>query len=180
MKKITLLIITLLALNMIEAQKKVQKLKDFTASNGITYKIGDKIKLGRGSDTNGRFVYINMGGWAAIAGATNNANYNANNNRLGAVNAGLLVTIKKIKKYNYKRYKGVYFTVGGGNITNYIIDIENAIATCEVENCKKNKNPVQNPNDKYDKLKKIKKLYDEGVLTKEEYQTEKKKILKEN
>lgn len=76
-----------------------------------------------------------------------------------------------------KRYKGVYFTVGGGNITNYTLDIENAIATCEVENCIEEKNERNSSVDKYDQLKKLKELFDEGILTQEEYDAEKKKIL---
>lgn len=173
MKKLLLLSFVLFAISNLQAQKKIEKLDDYKASNGITYKVGDEIKLGRGSDTNGRFVYVNMGGWgAAMSG-------NPEQNWLGAANAGLLVTIKKIKKYNYKRYKGVYFTVGGGNITNYTIDIENAIATCEIENCNQEDNSSTAATDKYDKLAKVKKLFDDGVLTKEEYETEKEKILKQ-
>lgn len=110
------------------------RLQEYTASNGITYKVGDDFKLGRGSDTNGRFVYANMTGWAMST--------NPQQNRLPAANAGLIVTIKKINKYNYRRNKGVFFTVGGGNITNYLIDIENAIATCEVVPCN-NEQPEQ-------------------------------------
>ncbi len=176
MKKITFLTIAFLTLNLMQAQKS-EKLDEFTASNGVTYKVGDDFKLGRGSDTNGRFVYVNMGGWGAIAGATNNANYNADQNRLGAANSGLIVTLKKIKKYDSKRFKGVYFTVGGGNITNYTIDIENAIETCEIEICNDSKNVAQSTTDKYDQLEKLKKLLDSGVLTQEEYEVEKKKIL---
>lgn len=183
MKKITFLLITILTFNLTIAQNKVEKLNEYTASNGITYKIGDEIRLGRGSDTNGRFVYVNMAGWLAAASATNDANYNANQNRLGAVNAGLIVTVKKIKKYNSKRYKGVFFTIGGGNITNYSLDIENAIKTCEVENCTKEVQKVKvvgNTTDKYDQLKKLKELLDSGVLTQVEYDAEKKKILEKN
>jgi hypothetical protein len=175
MKKITFLIIAILTLNLSHAQKKREKLSEFTASNGITYKIGDEIKLGRGSDTNGKFVYVNIGGWAISS--------NPEDNQLGAANAGLIVTVKKINKYNYKRYKGIYFTVGGGNITNYTLDIENAIKTCEVENCTEEVQKVEvigNTSDKYDQLKKIKKLLDDGILTQEEYDSEKKKILEQN
>ena len=174
MKKIIFLIIAILTLNLTYGQKKREKLSEFTASNGITYKIGDEIKLGQGSDTNGKFVYVNIGGWAVST--------NPEANRLGAANAGLIVTVKKINKYNYKRYKGVYMTVGGGNITNYTLDIENAIKTCEVENCTKEVQKVEivgNTTDKYDQLKKIKKLLDEGILTQEEYDAEKKKILEQ-
>jgi len=153
--------------------QNVKKLNEYKASNGITYKIGDEIKLGKGSNDNGNFVYVTMGGWALASGEAAS---------LGAGNAGLLVKIKKIKKYNYKHYKGVYFTVGGGNITNYNLDIENAIATGEVQNSR-NKHLAQEKNvthyNKYDELEKIKKLFDQGVLTKEEYETEKQKILNE-
>ena len=99
MKKTTLLIIAILTLNsmQVQAQKKVEKLDEYSTSNGVTYKVGDEFKLGQGSDTNGKFVYVNIGGWGMST--------NAEANRLGAANAGLIVTLKKIKKYNYKRYK---------------------------------------------------------------------------
>lgn len=165
-------LISIFVVNLVYAQN-VEKLEEYTASNGITYKVGDEIKLGRGSDTNGKFVYVNVGGWAMST--------DAESNRLGAANAGLIVTVKKIKKYDYKRYKGVYFTVGGGNITNYTLDIENAIITCEIEDCKNN-NEVSSisTSDKYDQLAKLKKLFDDGVLTEEEYNAEKKKVLDGN
>ena len=173
MKKITLLIITVLMMNTVQAQNKVEKLEEYTASNGITYKVGDEIKLGRGSDTNGKFVYVNIGGWGMST--------DAETNRLGAANSGLIVTVKKIKSYNYKRYKGVYFTVGGGNLTNYNLDIENAIVTCEIEDCKKEGESTGNSStDKYDQLKKLKELFDDGILTEEEYNVEKKKLLETN
>jgi hypothetical protein len=40
-------------------------------------------------------------------------------------------------------------------------------------------NATTDPSDKYDRLKKLKGLYDEGILTQEEYETEKAKILAE-
>ena len=171
-RKITLLIIALLAFNLSQAQSKIEKLNEYIAPNGITYKIGDKIKLGRGSDTNGKFVYVSVGGWAISA--------DPEENRLGAGNAGLIVTIKKINKNTSKRFNRVFFTVGGGNITNYFLDIDYAIAACEIEDCKTNKEETQTSSDKYDKLQKLKKLLDDGVLSEVEYQAEKKKILNGN
>lgn len=171
MKKYLLLIITILTFGSLQAQKKVEKLKEFTATNGVTYKVGDEFKLGQGSDTNGKFVYVNIGGWGVSS--------NAEQNRLGAANSGLIVTLKKIKKYNLKRFKGVYFIVGGGNITNYTIDIENAIKSCEIEICDNDKSITENKPDKYDQLAKLKKLLDDGVLTQEEFDAEKKEILKQ-
>ncbi len=166
MKKLFLL---LLLCGLCATAQKTQKLEEYTAANGITYKVGEEFELNRGSDTNGKFVYVNIGGWAVSS--------NAENNRLGAGNAGLIVTIKKIKKYDYKRYKGVYFTVGGGNLTNYTINIEKAIESCEVKPCKEDVSAVVQESDKYDKLAKIKKLLDDGILSQEEYEAEKKKIL---
>src|SRR5690606_41705737 len=107
---------------------------------------------------------------------------NSEGDRLGAANAGLNVTIKKMNKYSCEGQKGVYFTVGGGNITNSILDIENASKTCEVEICNKEVQKVEiigDTSDKYDQLEKIKKLLNEGILTQEEYDTEKKKILEQ-
>jgi hypothetical protein len=45
---------------------------------------------------------------------------------------------------------------------------------------KKNKGLIAKTTDKYEKLTKIKDLLDNGVLTEEEFESEKKKILSEN
>ncbi len=181
MKNNVLILFTLFFSQLVFAQRKTEILKEYTASNGITYKVGDEIKLGRGSGQNDEFVYVNISGWGAVMAAQQDPNFNT---RLGSGNSGLIVTVKKITKYNMKRYKGVYFVIGGGNITNYSLDIENAIKTCEVENCIKEVQKVEivggQSNDRYDKLKKIKELKESGVLSSEEYEAEKKKILEEN
>ena len=70
----------------------------------------------------------------------------------------------------------VYFTVGGGNLTNYTLYIDDAIQTCEVLPCAAldDHQPVA---DKFDQLKKLKDLLDSGAITKAEYDVEKKKLL---
>ena len=166
--KLVTLIIGLLCLT--GNSQSTKSLDSYTASNGITYSVGDEVKLGKGSDTDGKFVYVTIGGWAVST--------NPEANRLPAANAGLIVTIKKIKKYDKKRMKKVVLTVGGGNITNYLIDLENAIDQCEIENCgKDNSDNISQETDKYDKIKKLKDLLDDGILTQEEYESEKKKLL---
>ncbi|MEZ0182664.1 SHOCT domain-containing protein [Flavobacterium oncorhynchi] len=160
MRKVILLLFFTTFLN---AQGKIE---EYTASNGITYKTGDTITLGLGSGGQGTFVYLKMSGWMA-----------GTDTQIGSAYAGLNVVVKKIKVQKFKGAEKVYFTVGGGNITNYSLEIEEAIAVCEVKDCKRNNDPVQNSGSKYDELKKIKALFDEGVLSKEEYETEKKKIL---
>ena len=169
MKKLTLLVIISFLFISVSAQKAL-RLNEYKALNGKVYRVGDSLKLGRGSGNNGSFVYVtfNTLGYAL----TNSNAY------VGAPYAGAIVNIKKIKKYAYKHYKGVYFTVSAGTISNLIIKIEDAIATGEVITGNKKQSAVSTE-DKYDKLIKLKKLLDNGVLTKEEYETEKAKILNE-
>lgn len=153
------------------AQKKNIKLKEYTASNGVTYKVGGDVQLGEGSGDNGNFSYIR------VAGVTQNLD-DTSKNMLRAFAAGSVAKIKRIREYNYKSTKGVHFYVGTGTATNYMVNIERAIANCEVEPCEKQKGTVVvKKTDKYDQLAKIKKLYDEGVLSEEEYEAEKKKLL---
>jgi hypothetical protein len=144
-----------------------QKLKEYKASNNVVYKKGDVIKMNKGSAENGDFVYLSIGGWAAGTGQ-----------KIPATYAGVAVKIKKIKKYKKHGVEKVLFTVNGGNITNYILDIEPAISSCEVTPCSQKKATTKSES-KYDKLKKLKELLDSGAITKEEFEKEKKKILKE-
>lgn len=145
-----------------------QRLTEYKASNGITYKEGDTIKLGMGSGNRGSFVYLQIGGWMAGSATPIGSNYN-----------GLNVIVAKIKKFTFKGAEKVVFSVKGGNITNYILIIEDAISVCEIKDCNEKKIAVINESDKFDKLKKLKELFDSGVLTKEEYETQKKKLLDE-
>ena len=169
MKKIIVLIFCALTMSVF-SQRKVEKLKEYTASNGVTYKIGDKITLNKGSNFNGSFNYVQIGGWGM--------SMNAEANKLPSTNNGLIVTVKKIKKIKRNVFKGVVFTVDGGNISNYLLIIEDAIKSCEITPCDKTTKVVVKES-KYDKLKKLKELLDTNVLTQEEFESEKKKILSE-
>lgn len=148
------------------------RLTEYQASNGITYKEGDIIKLARGSSPTGDFVYLTMGGWAVSANPAQNV--------IGKGYSNLAVDVKKIRKYKMKGVEKIIFTVGGGNITNYLLDIEGAIAECEIQDC--NKNESENgtsSQDPLEKLKKLKELLDMGAITQEEFEVQKAKILKE-
>jgi hypothetical protein len=116
MKKIILLI--LLISSFANAQ---QRIKEYKASNQVVYKEGDTITLGRGSGFNGNFVFVQISGWAV--GVTPQG--------IGSAYSGLNVIIKKIKQVTFKGAVKTGFIVGGGNITNYLLLIEDAIATCE-------------------------------------------------
>lgn len=141
---------------------------EYKASNGVTYHVKDTVKLGRGSNPNGSFNYLQLGGWsAALSGGYSN---------IGKGYANTAVVIKSIKKNKVKGVEAIYFVVGGGNISNYMLQIEAAIQTCEVIPCASNDTPVA-AEDNLDKLKKLKALLDAGAINQDEYDTQKKKIL---
>ena len=147
-----------------------QNLKEYAASNGVTYKKGDVIIMGEGSGDNDQYLYMWITSALNKGGEIKTQAYN-----------GVGVTIKKIKKFKDKRTKKILFLVGGGNISNYTLDIENAIESCEIKDCIENKGKVQqsSTNSKYDELKKLKELLDMGAITQDEFDKEKKKILEQ-
>ncbi len=109
MKK--LLLLSLLISFSIFAQKKKQNLDSYTASNGVTYNVGDDITLNKGSDTNGDFAYFKIGGWMGGAEVE----------PMGSQNAGLIVTIKKIIVVRVKNQINCQSTVFAGifEVLNY-------------------------------------------------------------
>jgi len=150
--------------------------KEYTAINGVTYKIGDTVHLGRGSSPAGTFLYLQMGGWAAVM--TYDASKGPNQLNIGRGYANTAVVIKKIKTERIKGIEKYYFVVGGGNITNYNLMIDDAIQACEVVPCQNPNAPViVQQSDKFDQLKKLKDLLDSGALTQAEYDAQKKKLL---
>ena len=157
-----------------------QKLTEYRAINGITYHIGDTVRLGRGSSPNGTFLYLQMGGWGAAF--VYDANAGPNQLNIGRAYANTGVIIKKIKTGNIKGIVKYYFTVGGGNVTNYTLTIDDAIQACEVVPCASQAattTVIQQSDDNLDKLKKLKALLDSGAITQSEYDAQKKKLLGE-
>lgn len=164
----TLLIFMGLMVHFSSAQKRMDS---YTATNGVTYNEDDMVTLNVGSGINGTFISLYVGGWATPPQQGLGSGYN-----------DYPLKIKKIKKFTKRGAEKVVFTVGGGNITNYYLVIEDAIRECEVLPCNGNdiqKVEIVDSEDKYDKLAKLKKLFDDGVLSKEEYESEKKKILEQ-
>jgi hypothetical protein len=174
MKK--LLFILLMVTGTITA--KAQKLTSYTAINGVTYKIGDTVHLGMGSSPSGTFLYLQMGGWSAALSYDASAGPNQLN--IGRGYANTAVIVKKIKTDKIKGIIKYWFTVGGGNISNYNLDIDDAIQVCEVLPCQASgpAPPTMEPDDnKVARLKKWKALLDDGTITQDEYDAQKKKIL---
>ncbi|MFZ4455525.1 MAG: hypothetical protein ACOYOT_04820 [Bacteroidales bacterium] len=128
MKKILLIFICTLSVGFISAQS----LTVYTASNNVTYHIGDTIKLGRGSAPNGDFIYCQMGDtyavMAAFGGSAGRLDQGLPRNLSGAN-----MIIKKIKETKFKGAKMISFNVAGGNFVQYKILVEDALTTGELK-----------------------------------------------
>lgn len=161
----------LIALIFVSISSFGEKMESYKASNGITYKVGDEIKLGKGSGQNGMFIYLILGGM-----------YKSGQPEIPASYSGLTAVIRKIKSLESMQGKIVFIVHVDipMNIANYELDIENAIKSCEIVDCIKEKpnTIIVNTPSKFDELKKLKELLDAGAITEQEYQTEKEKLLK--
>lgn len=173
MKKTTILFFTLTTSFMFS-----QVYDTYTAKNGTLYKLGYTIRLNVGSGQQGDFLYLQVEGWAKAFVTINDidryAGFSRSNSNPSKSFAGISLILKKINK---DKSDHISFTVSAKKGSNYTLQIEEAIQSCEVENCKQQLTTFST--DKYDKLKKIQDLKDSGTLNNEEFEVEKDKIIKE-
>jgi hypothetical protein len=149
----------------------------YIASNGITYRIGDTIRFGYGSGANKDFIFVTAaGGVAAIAGTYGQ--------KTTASFANKWAIIKKIRSSKISMHDNGKLSflanLAGTGMMQVNIFIEDAIQLCEVIPCKeKEENSViiQNNFSVADELKKFKELLDTGVITQEEFDIQKSKLL---
>lgn len=167
MKKIILIFICTLSASFIQAQG----LTEYTASNNVTYHIGDTIKLGRGSAPNGDFSYCQMGDTYAILSALG-GNGGRIDQGLPRGLSGANMIIKKIKETTFKGAKVISFNVAGGNLVQYKILIEDALATGEL------KSNGYTSDEALTELKKAKDKLDLGLISLEQYDTLKMTLVK--
>lgn len=156
-----------------------------TTSTGFKVYEDLDLKIGTGSMNDGDFKFIrtnasslfNYYSTTGYQGLANQAN------SFRRSNSGLTFKVKKIMSRGNKRNGYVYYVKIGSGLINYEMDIENAIKSGEIvipdEFMPKEKSQTQNSETKYDRLKKIKELKDSGVLSDEEFQKEKDKIMNE-
>lgn len=153
------------------------------------FKITEKqnLKIGTGTMPDGDFKYIRIAATSLFqyTGTDRSAVNSANS--LNARSAGFEYKVVRIDKYGNKKRGYVYYPIINVGLVRYQIDIDNAIASGELvvpDEYKPKAKPllveIKQPVSIADELAKLKKLYDDGVLTKEEYEAQKKKLLEKN
>jgi len=173
------------------AQDTFPKLNGDTLYTSTGFKVveGEKVKIGVGSTSDGDFKFIRRSSTSMFAYHSTTGYQGLANaaNALPRNQAGLEYKIVRIDKRGTKKTGFVYYPIINIGMTRYEIDIENAITSGELnvpEEFKPKKEStavvVQQEVSVADELVKMKKLYDDGVLTKEEYEAQKKKLLEKN
>jgi hypothetical protein len=173
------------------AQNPEQKMVGDTlyTISGFKVTAGDKLKIGTGAMPDGDFKFIRKNAGSLFA-------YNSSNGYQGLANqansfsrreAGHEYKVIRIDKRGTRKTGYVWYPIIGDGIFRYEVDIDNAIAAGEI-NVPSEFKPkpigtvveIKQSISVADELTKLKKLYDEGVLTKEEYDAQKKKLLESN
>lgn len=139
------------------------------ASNGVKFIVGQDITLGPGSGINGGYV------WIHTAPGFTTPIY------LPAGWAGYKMRIKEIREMGTRKrgYKK-YLILGGGNIVNYWMDLEEGIASGEIREPSPIKEKSEDKKESVsiaDELVKLNKLMEDSVITKEEFESQKTKLL---
>jgi hypothetical protein len=161
--------------------KAVPRIENDTlyTTSGYKISIGQEIKIGVGTKDNGDFKFI-------TAARSLLAMPNQRSPSLRSSANGHTATVKKIKaEGNSKNGYVYYIIIGVGEPINYACDIESAIAAGEIVvpeqyKLKAKATATTQPFSVADELAKLKKLYDDSVITKEEYEAQKKKLLDGN
>ncbi|WP_374950371.1 SHOCT domain-containing protein [Mucilaginibacter sp.] len=166
----------LFALLVVSTAASAQKMNDYKATNGVTYKIGDTVKLGRGSAPYGSFNYMQMGGVGAFLAHKQQRGDQLN---IDKTYANTAVIVKGIKSSRMNGAQKVVFAVRADAPVNFNLTIDDAIQTCEVIPCSNQPGSVAAPPvmSVADEIAKLKKLLDSGALTQGEYDAQKKKLL---
>lgn len=151
-----------------------QKLKEYKASNGITYHIGDTVKIGMGSTADGNFKYIQVTPPPFFPPRPNGNGMTARKDFSMST-----AVIRKIKTASQITGSDkVVFTVKTGGIGTYDVWIAEAISACEVTPCASSTGNVAAAGSSVaDEILKLKKLLDSGAITQAEYNAQKKKLL---
>ena len=156
------------------------QIKEYKATNGVTYHINDTVRLGKGSKADGSFLYLEDRGLglpvppAAPGGRSRGG---AHTLPKDYANAGVI--IKSIKIVPVNGIDKYLFMVNPGGLIRYAMFIDDAIAACEVKPCANTDATPKSVASVADEIKKLKALLDNGAITQAEYDSQKKKLLGE-
>jgi hypothetical protein len=191
MQKLFLFFVTLTLISNSYAQESsLPRLVGDTLLTTSGYKMVEKqdVKIGIGSmpDADFKFIRINSGSLFAYSSTTG---YNGLANQANSFprnQSGLTYKIKRFERRGNRKHGYVFYAIIGGGLINYEMDVENAILSGELsvpdEFKTKPKTSITVVEVKQqisvaDELGKLKKLYDDGILSKEEFEVQKKKLL---
>jgi len=158
MNKLLLFFTLLLSFSSIKAQTT------YKAKSGHIFKVGDTLKLGQPITISSGPIVATTGEWATV--------FNKKNEKLRNMN--FINKKAVISEINTVGDAKLHFKLYGKKL--YIL-VDEAISLGEMIVTYESKD---NSLDKYDKIKKLKELLDIGALSKEEFESEKKKLLNSN
>jgi hypothetical protein len=143
---------------------------EYKASNGITYHVGDTVRLGRGTKPDGTFLHLEDRG--IIPNPRSIRNLPKEFANVGAI-------VKSMRKMKVNGVDKYVFSVNPGGPMRYSVFIDDAIEACEVKPCKipDEAKPAALTGSVADEIKKLKELLDSGAITQTEYDSQKKKLL---
>jgi hypothetical protein len=153
------------------------------------FKISEKqmLKIGTGTMPDGDFKYIRIASSSFFQYYGNDRSAVNSANSLQSSSKGFQYKVVRIDKYGTKKHGFQYYPIINVGMTRYQVDVDNAIATGELdvpEEYRPKAKPivveVKQSVSVADEIAKLKKLYDDGVLTKEEFEAQKKKLLDKN
>jgi hypothetical protein len=151
-----------------------QDITSYKASNGVTYKLNDTVRLGKGSNANGSFAFIeDYGPGPTLPVDPNRA---PSGRSLPKQFTNTFVVLRAIRKTTVNGADKYIFMVNPGGLFRYTLYIDDAITACEVKPCAADNAKLGSV---ADEIKKLKALLDQGAITKAEYDAQKKKLLGE-
>ena len=174
MKKATTLTIALCIFLCGFSQTDLPKLEKDTIFTTPGYKIivGEQIKLGTGTMPDGSFKYIRVSRKSPF---NNGHTFDAS---LERSNSGHSFKIAKVTDHGSKKTGYTYYALISLGLMRYEIDVENAIAAGEIVLPNEFRKATSTATGSTaDELIKLKKLLDDGVITKEEFEKQKNKLL---
>ncbi|WP_183573404.1 SHOCT domain-containing protein [Mucilaginibacter sp. X5P1] len=153
---------------------KAQTYTSYKATNGVTYHLNDTVRLGKGSASDGSFLYIQDRGIPSPLPGRPSPTHNLPKT---FTNGGVI--IKNIKKSNRNGIDKYVLVVDAGGLFRFSLYIDDAILACEVMPCQTSATKEPSPTYVADELKKLKELLDAGTITQAEFDAQKKKLLGE-